>query len=272
MRRLRIPIKTSAMAVLILAGAAYVAAEARQAILRREQLELAEIENSAGAVQPSGSSRSSPISPERGLSLSSQRQPQASVAGRQVQLSAAKPATSQRDHNREIVISIPDRRLALLEDGQPVKFYPIAVGTRRTPSPEGEYQIINHAKDPTYRHNGKEIAPGKDNPLGDRWMGLSLKGYGIHGTNMPRSIGKAASHGCFRMAKEDVEDLYSRVQLGDAVTIHGRRDELVAQIFAADSAGPDPNAPKTEIAAATKRNDAQVVSASAPAPAMEAQE
>src|SRR5262249_55267219 len=113
--------------------------------------------------------------------------------------SAATPDPAAVAHKRQIVISIADRKLAILEDGRLVKTYPIAVGTHDTPSPDGDFVIINHAKDPVYRHADKEIAPGKDNPLGSRWMGLSLKGYGIHGTNVQSSVGKAASHGCFRM-------------------------------------------------------------------------
>src|SRR5689334_20639196 len=99
---------------------------------------------------------------------------------------AASPST----HNRRVVISIADRKLAVMEEGRLLKVYPIAVGTSRTPSPDGDFVIINRAKDPTYRHGEKEIPPGKDNPLGTRWMGLSLKGYGIHGTNVQSSVGK----------------------------------------------------------------------------------
>jgi hypothetical protein len=63
------------------------------------------------------------------------------------------------------------------------------------------------------------VAAGPANPLGTRWMGLGYKGYGIHGTNMPLSIGKAASHGCIRMRNQDVEDLFERVQIGDPVDL-----------------------------------------------------
>ncbi len=73
--------------------------------------------------------------------------------------------------------------------------------------------------------------PGKNNPVGTRWMGLSLRGYGIHGTNVQSSIGKAASHGCFRMKKNDVEELFTLVRVGDAVSVRGERDELVARTF-----------------------------------------
>ena len=62
-------------------------------------------------------------------------------------------------------------------------------------------------------------------------MGLDTKGYGIHGTNAPSSIGKAASHGCIRMAKRDLEELFSMVKVGDAVEIRGERDQEMAQIF-----------------------------------------
>jgi hypothetical protein len=106
------------------------------------------------------------------------------------------------------------------------------VGTRRTPSPDGDFVIINRAKDPVYRHGDKEVPPGNDNPLGSRWMGLSLKGYGIHGTNVQRSVGKAVSHGCFRMRKQDVEELYTMVQVGDTVMVRRERDAMIAQVFA----------------------------------------
>jgi hypothetical protein len=96
--------------------------------------------------------------------------------------------------------------------------------------------IINHAKDPVYRHGDQEVAPGKDNPLGSRWMGLNLKGYGIHGTNVQSSVGKAVSHGCFRMRRQDVEELYTLVHVGDTVTVRRERDALTAQVFAAPSA------------------------------------
>jgi lipoprotein-anchoring transpeptidase ErfK/SrfK len=153
-------------------------------------------------------------------------------------LLAAQPvANAPSTHKRQIVISIPDRQLAVLDSGQLMKIYSIAVGTRGTPSPDGDFVIINRAKDPTYRHGDKEIAPGKDNPLGSRWMGLNLKGYGIHGTNVQSSIGKASSHGCFRMRKQDVEELYSLMQVGDTVTVRRERDAMIAQVFAAPGNG-----------------------------------
>jgi hypothetical protein len=132
---------------------------------------------------------------------------------------------------RRIVVSIPDRELALIEDGRILKVYPVAVGTRGTPSPTGRFKVINRVASPAYYHEGKVIAPGRANPLGNRWMGLDKKGYGIHGTNVPSSIGKAASHGCIRMAKRDVEELFEVVRVGDVVEIHGERTPQLAAIF-----------------------------------------
>lgn len=135
---------------------------------------------------------------------------------------------------RKIVVSLPDRKLALIEDGEIIKVYPVAVGANESPTPDGEFKIVNRLTSPTYYHPGKVIGPGADNPLGTRWMGLSMKGLGIHGTNVPSSIGKAASHGCVRMAKKDLEELFELVQVGDVVVIRGQRDQEVASIFGSE--------------------------------------
>lgn len=132
---------------------------------------------------------------------------------------------------RVIVVSLEDHKLALVEDGQVKKVYTVAVGKASTPSPVGTYTIARRVKNPTYWHNGKVVPSGAGNPVGTRWMGLSVKGYGIHGTNEPRSIGKAASHGCIRMARKDLEEMYELVGVGDTVELVGARNEETAQLF-----------------------------------------
>lgn len=136
---------------------------------------------------------------------------------------------------RQIVVSIPDRKLALLEDGDVVKVYDVAVGAEKSPSPSGDFTIVNRLENPTYYHPGVVIEAGANNPLGTRWMGLSQKGFGIHGTNQPQSIGKAASHGCIRMAQKDLEELFTFVHVGDGVSIRAERDDEVAAIFPTDN-------------------------------------
>jgi lipoprotein-anchoring transpeptidase ErfK/SrfK len=132
---------------------------------------------------------------------------------------------------RWVLVSIPDRKLALFENGHVVRIYRVAIGKSSTPSPAGEFKIVNRVTNPTYYHKGQVIAAGKGNPVGSRWMGLSAKGYGIHGTNQPNSIGKAASTGCIRMGKKDLEELFALVDAGDAVQIRAERDEQIAAVF-----------------------------------------
>jgi lipoprotein-anchoring transpeptidase ErfK/SrfK len=132
---------------------------------------------------------------------------------------------------RRIVVSIPDRKLALVEDGRPVKIYRVAVGAAATPSPAGNFTIIARVAHPTWFGPGKVVPPGKSNPLGPRWIGLSRKGYGIHGTSSPRSIGRPASHGCIRMHNTEVEELFGLVAVGDAVELYAERTDEVARIF-----------------------------------------
>jgi L,D-transpeptidase ErfK/SrfK len=138
---------------------------------------------------------------------------------------------TQQQSTRQVIISLPDRKLALIEDGEVKRIYPVAVGKATTPSPSGSFSIANRVTNPTYYHPGQVIEPGADNPLGNRWIGLNQKGYGIHGTNAPSSIGKAASHGCIRMATKDIEELFEIVRPGDLVEIRDERDDEVAQIF-----------------------------------------
>jgi lipoprotein-anchoring transpeptidase ErfK/SrfK len=132
---------------------------------------------------------------------------------------------------RQVVVSIPDRKLAVLQDGNVLRTFPVAVGATVSPSPAGGFQVANRVANPAYYHPGIVIPPGKSNPLGPRWIGLNKKGYGIHGTNEPRSIGKAASHGCIRLRNRDVQELFAMVSVGDVVEIRGERDPQTDELF-----------------------------------------
>jgi len=259
MRRLvAIPVKSAVAVTLLLTGAIYAASEARQAVLHR----YVETNN----VEPAFASQSQPVESSvpslpptqitaKPAAVTASQDAELTAEQQAASIPAQKPAKKPEldSHTRQIIISIPDRRLALLQDGELVKVYPVAVGAEDSPSPDGEFTIINHAANPSYWHEGKEVLPGKNNPIGTRWMGLSLKGYGIHGTNVQSSVGRAVSHGCFRMKKKDVEELYSRVQVGDQVSIHGERDELTAALFPANTS--------TVVAATNTKTETQVASA-----------
>ncbi|MDO7788075.1 L,D-transpeptidase family protein [Desulforamulus aquiferis] len=108
----------------------------------------------------------------------------------------------------ELVIDPASRQLSVYMGGQLSKAYPIAVGKPSTPTPAGNYKVIN-----------KVINPG--GVLGSRWMGLNIPGgnYGIHGTNNPASIGNKVSLGCIRMHNKNVEELFPQVPVGTPVEV-----------------------------------------------------
>lgn len=103
-----------------------------------------------------------------------------------------------------------DTRILTMTSNGTITAYPVAVGKPSTPSPVGEWKIVY-----------KSLNPG--GPFGVRWMRLSVPwgGYGIHGTNNPKSIGKAVSHGCIRLYNEDVVKLYDLTPIGTPVSITG---------------------------------------------------
>lgn len=106
----------------------------------------------------------------------------------------------------EIIVNVGAKRLTVYRNGSIFREYIIATGKPDTPTPIGVFEVVN-----------KEIDPG--GPYGTRWLGLSAKGYGIHGTNDPSSIGNAASNGCIRMYNEDIEALFDITVVGTPVRI-----------------------------------------------------
>ncbi|MDR3588421.1 MAG: L,D-transpeptidase [Negativicutes bacterium] len=123
----------------------------------------------------------------------------------------------------EIHINIPDYLLTLVDNGQMIKQYHVAVGTPYMPTPTGKFMVSYKEKYPTW-YPGSEfvdktpVPPGPDNPLGTRWIEFQ-PGYGIHGTNKAWSIDYPVSDGCVRMFNVDAEELYELVEIGTPVII-----------------------------------------------------
>ena len=151
--------------------------------------------------------------------------------------SDAAPSSLSRGQ-RQVIVSVPDRKLVVMQDGAVLRVFEVAVGADVSPSPSGTFEIVRRLTEPTYYHAGVVIPAGSNNPLGPRWVGFNKKGYGIHGTNVPGSIGKAASHGCIRMRNRDIVQFFAMVRVGDTVEIHGQRDEQVAEIFGGKASEP----------------------------------
>lgn len=135
-------------------------------------------------------------------------------------LLAAAPAALA---NQLIVIDKSVNKLYFYQDDQLTRLFPVATGKSPGLTPEGTFTVVSKMVNPYY---GKLNIPGDSpqNPLGVRWLGLSIGGggvYGIHGNNNPASIGTYASAGCIRMHNQDVIWLYDRVPLGARVRIVG---------------------------------------------------
>ena len=160
----------------------------------------------------------------------------ATLTGVLLMAAAEALAQDKQQPARRIIVSIPDRKLAVMEEGRVLRVFPTAVGAPKSPSPAGAFKIVVRIPDPTWYTKGRIVPPGKGNPLGTRWLGLSVKGYGIHGTNNPASVGHNASHGRIRMRNHDVEQLFEMVSVGDAVELYDQATPETAQIFAVAAA------------------------------------
>lgn len=120
-----------------------------------------------------------------------------------------------------IRINIPEYRLELYNQAELYKSYPVAIGRPETPSPVGNFQIAVKLINPTWYppDHRPPVPPGPQNPLGNYWLGLSAKGYGIHGNREPSSIGSSVSLGCFRMRNQDIAEVFRLVSVGTPVDI-----------------------------------------------------
>ena len=129
-----------------------------------------------------------------------------------------------------ITVNLPSRTIMLYIDNKMIKEFPVAIGKPATPTPLGDFSVLYKDINPAWyppNQPGKIVPSGPDNPLGYRWLGI-WKDYGIHGTNMPESIGSAVSNGCIRMREADVEELFELVACGTPVKV--TYDRIAIQI------------------------------------------
>ena len=141
-------------------------------------------------------------------------------------------ADPTREPPGTLTISTRDRKMWLSEDGGQAVEYRIAVG-RQGFSWKGKAEIGRKAYWPGWTPPPEMLARqsdlpphvdgGPSNPLGARALYLFQDKkdtlFRIHGTNEPKSIGKAVSSGCIRMLNADVIDLYGRVAKGTKVVV-----------------------------------------------------
>ena len=132
---------------------------------------------------------------------------------------------------RLITIHRAEKMLDLTEGDKLIASLPITPGGGELQTPAGAWKILGIAAMPTFRWDKSVLMTGKRsdtfynlpigprNPVGVMWIGLNKPGIGIHGTNNPQSIGRAASHGCMRVANWDVVRLSKMITKGMTVII-----------------------------------------------------
>ena len=140
-------------------------------------------------------------------------------------------ATNPAFANRKVYIDTKERFLLIYDDKQLVAEFPITPGSTTLPAPIGLWKILGIATLPVFRHDEGvlnhgvkssefyDLPPGPNNPVGVLWMGLNKPHVGVHGTNNPETIGRAASHGCIRTANWDAARVKELVTVGNTVSI-----------------------------------------------------
>ncbi len=118
-----------------------------------------------------------------------------------------------------IFVDKSDNILKLTSDGKLFKTYAVSTGKNNS-TPVGTFKIEEKMVKPVWYTVGAIVSPdSKEYELGTRWMGLSIQGYGIHGTSDETTIGRQITQGCVRMKNVEVEELFDIVPSGTLVEI-----------------------------------------------------
>ena len=139
-----------------------------------------------------------------------------------------RPGDATRPEATLIKISLSRYEIAAYDRaGTLLGLFPCSIAKDKAKVPQGELKIVSLVPNPNYTYTpegkGKKarhiFMEGPNNPVGVAWLGLSLAGYGIHGTPTPERIGRAESHGCFRVANWNAARLYALCRIGTRVVI-----------------------------------------------------
>lgn len=124
------------------------------------------------------------------------------------------------DGKFSVKVSKSRNDLELYLNDQFFKRYRVGTGEYNK-TPVGDFVVNDRIAQPTWwRPDGKAIPFGDpENLLGTHWLSINVKGYGLHGTWEPDTIGKQLSAGCVRMLNEDIEQLFALLPLGSPVSI-----------------------------------------------------
>lgn len=126
-----------------------------------------------------------------------------------------------------LIVNLAEFRLYFGQKNGRILTFPISIGEKAWPTPEGTFAITDKIDSPTWvvpaslkhKYDFSTLPPGADNPLGQFWIRLGNSHFGIHGTDSPWSIGRAMTRGCIRLYPEDIQQLFPAVRAGTRVRI-----------------------------------------------------
>lgn len=120
----------------------------------------------------------------------------------------------------KVTVSKSNNDLVVTMNDEFFKRYRVGTGAYNK-TPVGDFEINDRIAQPTWwRPDGKAIPYGDpENLLGTHWLSINVKGYGLHGTWEPDTIGKQSSAGCVRLLNDDIEQLYTLLSIGTPVAI-----------------------------------------------------
>ena len=127
--------------------------------------------------------------------------------------------TTNEDASLKLEVDLSERVLSVVQGGEVVETYPVAIGKPSYPTPKGSFSVRRIIWNPRWvppdskwAKNKKPTPPGHpNNPMGKVKIFFSEPDYYIHGTKLVDSLGEAESHGCLRMRNSDVIALAERV-------------------------------------------------------------
>lgn len=138
-------------------------------------------------------------------------------------------------HAASLRISLTDTSIEALDaKGRIIAFFPCSIAKDKAKRPNGVLTVKVVDPRPDYTFDPALFAadsqaegithklilpPGPRNPVGTAWVGLSLPGYGIHGTPAPEQISATQSHGCFRLANWNADKVLKMVSIGTPVDV-----------------------------------------------------
>jgi lipoprotein-anchoring transpeptidase ErfK/SrfK len=124
----------------------------------------------------------------------------------------------------KIVVTVSDKSLKVYDaSNKLLAYYPTTLGDDGS-IPYGEWRITSTTRNPYYRRvlpSGKirAMKGGPNNFVGNIWMALSAKHFGIHGSPSPDKIAKQQSAGCIRLTNWDAAEVAASIAKNVTVVV-----------------------------------------------------